>query len=74
MGLPHSGQIGIGPSAAMCLALHLRRAAPFWYRPDPALLLMIAYSLRGLVAWGGLGEIRIRDPVAVFTGCHAIPA
>lgn len=23
---------------------------------------------------GGLGEIRIRDPVAVFTGCHAIPA
>ena len=51
MGLPHSGQIGIGPSAAMCLALHLRRAAPFWYRPEPALLLMIAYSLRGLVAW-----------------------
>ena len=37
MGLPHSGQIGIGPSAAMCLALHLRRAAPFWYRPEPAL-------------------------------------
>ena len=23
---------------------------------------------------GGLGEIRIRDPVAVFTGWHAIPA
>lgn len=40
MGLPHSGQIGIGPSAAMCLALHLRRAAPFWYRPEPALLPM----------------------------------
>lgn len=28
MGLPQSAQIGIGPSAAMCLALHLRRAAP----------------------------------------------
>ena len=40
MGLPHSGQIGIGPSAAMCLVLHLRRAAPFWYLPEPALLLM----------------------------------
>lgn len=51
MGLPQSAQIGIGPSAAMCLALHLRRAAPFWYLPDPALLLMIAYSLSGLVAW-----------------------
>lgn len=69
MGLPHSGQIGIGPSAAMCLALHLRRAAPFWYRPEPALLLMFPSCV-----FGGLGEIRIRDPVAVFTGCHAIPA
>ena len=28
MGLPQSAQIGIGPSAAMCRALHLRRAAP----------------------------------------------
>ena len=50
MGLPHSGQIGIGPSAAMCLALHLRRAAPFWYRPEPALLLMFP-SCVFVVAW-----------------------
>ena len=55
MGLPHSGQIGIGPSAAMCRALHLRRAAPFWYRPEPALLLMFPSCV-----FGGLGEIRIR--------------
>lgn len=62
MGLPHSGQIGIGPSAAMCLALHLRRAAPFWYRPEPALLLMFPSCV-----FGGLGEIRIRERVSVFT-------
>lgn len=69
MGLPHSGQVGVGPSAAMCLALHLRRAAPFWYRPEPALLLMFPSCV-----FGGLGGIRIRDPVAVFAGCRAIPA
>ena len=57
MGLPHSGQIGIGPSVAMCLALHLRRAAPFWYRPEPALLLMFPSCV-----FGGLGEILIRSP------------
>ena len=52
MGLPQSAQIGIGPSAAMCLALHLRRAAPFWYRPEPALLLMFPSCV-----FGGLGGL-----------------
>lgn len=69
MGLPHSGQIGIGPSAAMCLALHLRRAAPFWYRPEPALLLMFPSCV-----FGGLGEILIRGPVVVFAGRRAVSA
>ena len=69
MGLPHSGQIGIGPSVAMCLALHLRRAAPFWYRPEPALLLMFPSCV-----FGGLGEILIRGPVVVFAGRRAVSA
>lgn len=69
MGLPHSGQIGIGPSAAMCRALHLRRAAPFWYRPEPALLLMFPSCV-----FGGLGEILIRGPVVVFAGRRAVSA
>ena len=47
MGLPQSAQIGIGPSAAICRALHLRRAAPFWYLPEPALLPMVFPSCVG---------------------------
>lgn len=68
MGLPQSAQIGIGPSAAMCLALHLRRAAPFWYRPEPALLLMFPSCV-----FGGLGEIRIRGgPTWLVCFDHAV--
>ena len=68
MGLPHSGQIGIGPSAAMCRALHLRRAAPFWYLPEPALLLMFPSCV-----FGGLGEIRIRGgPTWLVCFDHAV--
>ena len=70
MGLPQSAQVGIGPSAAMCLVLHLRRAAPFWYLPEPALLLMIAYSTSGLVAWAGF-EFAVARPLWVYCG-HAL--
>lgn len=79
MGLPHSGQIGIGPSAAMCRALHLRRAAPLVYRPDPALLPTVrqfsasANALQALssclvTSFGVVFTITLGEPSIVATG------